>query len=217
MDFWLASANLKQIEKYWKVGIFKGVITNPHVVAVEKKEPKKLFREICEIADIAYYQIDDGTADRMLRDAHDFIAINPDKMRVKVPATLNGFEVISSLSKGGSFVMATCVPTRTWMIYAAAAGAKAAAPYSGMIQRAGISAKTEEVIKMQYIIDAQKLDLEICTGIYDVTEIPLYASHGIGSCFIWEKDVDKYLTQPLVHQAVEEFKSDWEGIKKSSK
>lgn len=217
MDFWLASANLKLIDKYWKLGIFKGVITNPTVVAAEKKEPKKLFKEICEIADTAYYQIDDETATKMLRDAHDFIAINPDKMRVKVPATLNGFEVISSLSKGGSFVMATCVPTRAWMIYAAAAGAKAVALYSGMIQRAGISPKTEEIIKMQYIIDAQKLDIQICTGIYDVTEIPLYASHGIMSCFIWGKDVEKYLSQPLVRQAVDSFKLDWEVIKKSSK
>jgi transaldolase len=215
MDFWLASANLKLVEKYLKLGIFKGVITNPTVVAAEKKDAKKLFKDICEIAEIAYYQIGDGTADKMLREAHDFIAINPDKMRVKVPATLNGLEVISSLSRGGSYVMATCVPTRTWMIYAAAAGAKAVAPYSGMIQKAGITAKTEEVIKMQYIIDAQRLNVQICTGIYDATEIPLYASHGIMSCFIWGKDVEKYLDQPLVQQAVDGFKKDWDTIQKN--
>jgi transaldolase len=213
MDFWLASANLKLIEQYLKLGVFKGVITNPHVVAEEKRNAKALFKEICGIADIAYYQIAGGSAESMLHEAEEFIEISPEKMRVKVPATLAGFEVISTLSKLGHFVMATCVPTRAWMLYSFAAGAKAVAPYSSMIQRAGITAKSEEVLKMQRTIDAQKLDVQLCTGIYDVTEIPYYASHGIMSCFIWGKDVEKYLTQPLVEQAVEGFSVDWESMK----
>jgi transaldolase len=33
------------------------------------------------------------------------------------------------------------------------------------------------------------------------------------SCFVWGKDVEKYLTQPLVEQAVEGFNADWESMK----
>jgi hypothetical protein len=45
-----------------------------------------------------------------------------------------------------------------------------------------------------------------------VTEIPRYAAHGIKSGFIWEKDVEDYLTQDLVGQAVDNFKEDWDLI-----
>jgi transaldolase len=213
MDFWLASANVGIIEKYYKLGLFKGVITNPHVVAEEKKDPKKLFRKICERVDYAYYQLEDVSAEEMLKEAHEFLEINPDKMRIKVPATMDGLEVISALSREGSHIMATCVPTRAWMIFAISAGAKVIAPYSGMLQRAGICLKAEEVIEMQIIIDSQGYDVQLCTGIYDVTEIPMYASHGIKSCFIWGKDVEKYLSQPLVQDAVGAFRSDWEAIR----
>jgi transaldolase len=213
MDFWLASANLKLVERYLRLGVFKGVITNPHVVAEEKRNAKALFKEICEIAEVAYYQIAGGSAESMLREAEEYIGIHPQKMRVKVPATLSGFEVISKLSKRGHFVMATCVPTQAWMLYSFAAGAKAVAPYSSMVQRAGIVGKSEEVLKMQRTIDAQKLDVQLCTGIYDVTEIPYYALHGVASCFVWGRDVEKYLTQPLVEQAVEGFSADWEAMK----
>jgi transaldolase len=213
MDFWLASANVGIIEKYYKLGLFKGVITNPHVVAEEKKDPKKLFRKICERVDYAYYQLEDVSAEEMLKEAHEFLEINPAKMRIKVPVTMDGLEVISALSREGSHVMATCVPTRAWMIFAVSAGAKVIAPYSGMLQRTGICLKAEEVIEMQIIIDSQGYDVQLCTGIYDVTEIPMYASHGIKSCFIWGTDVEKYLSQQLVQDAVGTFRSDWEAIR----
>ena len=212
MKFWLATANPKRTEQCLAYGIFEGVITNPHVVAQEARNPKDIFADLCKIAPFAYYQLHAGEVSDMLREADEMLAIDPEKMRIKVPATRNGLSVIQKLSQHGLPIMATVVPTSTWMIFAVAAGAVAIAPYSGMLQKRNILSKMEGVIAMQEIIDSQCYEVEICTGIYDATEIAVYAANGIRSAFIWEKDVESYLTQGLVDEAAANFESDWKQI-----
>jgi len=212
MNFWLATANVQRTKECLAYGIFKGVITNPHVVAQEARDPKAIFTDLCEIAPAAYYQLHAGETDDMLREADEMLAIDPEKMRIKVPATRNGLSVIRQLSEQGLPVMATAVPTSTWMVLAVAAGAVAIAPYSGMLQKRNIISKMEGVFAMQEIIDKQGYDVKICTGIYDATEIARYAARGIQSAFIWEKDVESYLTQTLVDEAAANFEDDWDQI-----
>lgn len=212
MKFWLATANPKRAEECLAYGVFKGVITNPHVVAQEGRPPKDIFRDLCRIAPAAYYQLHAGDINEMLKEAETMLAIAPDKMRIKVPTTRNGLAVIRRLTDQGLHIMATAVPTSTWMVWAVAAGAVAIAPYSGMLQKRGILSKMEGVFAMQAIIDRQGYDVEICTGIYDATEIASYAAHGIRSAFIWEKDVETFLTQDLVDEAAANFDGDWAQI-----
>jgi len=212
MKFWLATANPERAEQCLAYGVFEGVITNPHVVAQESRNPKEIFADLCKIAPYAYYQLHAGEVRDMLREADEMLAIDPDKMRIKVPATRNGLAVIRQLSQQGLPIMATAVPTSTWMVFAVAAGAVAIAPYSGMLQKRNILSKMEGVFAMQEIIDVQGYDVEICTGIYDATEIAVYAANGIRSGFIWEKDVESYLTQGLVDEAAANFEGDWKQI-----
>ncbi len=212
MKFWLASSDLKLIESATATGLFAGVITNPRVVAEAKRNPLDLFRDICQLAAAAYYQLNAGPADAMLAEARKFLAIAPGKMRIKVPATREGFGVIAALAREGHEVMATCVPTQSWMVLTLAAGARVIAPYGSMLQKRGIATKADEVVAMQQIINAQDSPAEICVGIYDVTEIAFYARHGIRQAFIWGKDVDAFLRQPLVDEAVAQFAGDWKNI-----
>ena len=212
MKLWLASANLERVQTCLAYGVFQGVITNPHVVAQEGQDPKTLFKQLCQVAPAAYYQLRAGKVDEMLREAETMLAIDPAKMRIKVPATRNGLAVIRRLSEQGLPIMATAVPTSTWMVLAVAAGAVAIAPYSGMLQRRNILPKMEGVFAMQAIIDRQGYAVEICTGIYDATEIAQYAAHGVKSAFIWDKDVEDYLTQTLADEAAANFEGDWAQI-----
>lgn len=214
MKIWLASADLKLLEEFLPTGVFAGVITNPKVVAEAKRPPLELFRDICRIAPAAYYQLRDASAAEMLAEAKKFIAIDPKKMRIKVPATRAGLQVIRTLADIGHPVMATVVPTGAWLIFALAAGARAIAPYGSMLQKRGLVSKVDEVIRMQRIIDAQKSEADICVGIYDATELPHYASHGVRSCFVWGKDAGAFLTQPLVDEAAAGFRGDWTALEK---
>jgi transaldolase len=213
MKILLASCDRKIIEMYFKTGVFSGVISNPDVVAREKTNPLELFKSITRMVALVYYQIAAAGTEQMIEEARTFYEIDPQKMRIKVPATVNGLEVLSTLAGEGMHLMATCVPTRAWMIFAIEAGARVVAPYSGMLQRKGLCSKREEILAMQRIIDAQGYDVELCTGIYEVTDLPFYAAHGVKSCFIWGRDVECYLTQPLVDEAAESFRGALETIK----
>ena len=212
MKFWLKTANVKRAEECLAYGVFKGIISNPGDVAQEDAPPKELFRDLCAISPKAYYQIQDGDMDAMIKEAEEMIAIDPEKMLIKVPATRNGLAVIRRLTDQGLAVMATAVPTSPWMVFAIAAGAVVIAPYSGMLKRRNIISKMEGVFAMQDIIEKQQYDAEICTGIYHSTEIPLYAAKGIKRAFIWEKDVETYLTQELADEAAASYDNDWAVI-----
>ncbi len=213
MKFWLKTANVNRVLECMNYGIFEGIISNPADVSQENIDPKKLFKALCEVAPKVYYQIQDGSVEEMTKEAEDMVGIKPDKMLIKVPATRNGIAVIKKLTDQGLRVMATAVPTSPWMIFAIAAGAVAIAPYSGMLKSRNIISKYEGVFAMQEVIDSQGYDVEICTGIYHATEIPLYASQGIKQAFIWEKDVENYLTQDLADEAAAAYDKDWQNIK----
>mgnify|MGYP003322129370 FL=1 len=213
MKFWVKTANVKRALKCIEYGIFEGVISNPGDVSLEKMGPKTLFKDLCGVSPKVYYQIKDGSVHEMTREAEEMVNVDPDKMLIKVPATRNGIAVIKKLSDQGLKVMATAVPTSPWMVFAISAGAVAIAPYSGMLKSRNIISKYEGVFAMQEIIDAQNYNVEICTGIYHATEIPLYASQGIKQGFIWEKDVEAYLSQDLADEAAAAYAEDWKNIK----
>ena len=213
MKLWVKTANVNRALECIEYGIFEGVISNPGDVSLENMDPKILFKDLCKVSPKVYYQIKDGSIGEMTREAEEMINVDPNKMLIKVPATRNGIAVIKRLSDQGLKVMATAVPTSPWMVFAISAGAVAIAPYSGMLKSRNIISKYEGVFAMQEIIDAQNYNVEICTGIYHATEIPLYASQGIKQGFIWEKDVEDYLTQDLADEAAAAYKKDWENIK----
>lgn len=148
----------------------------------------------------------------MMVEAARMLEIDPHRIGVKVPATRAGLGVLRTLHDRGAEPMATVVPTATWLTFAVAAGARMIAPYGGMLQRAGLASKHDEVRRMQGLLDAQDADVQLCTGIYDATEIPTYARMGVRACFVWERDVDRFLTQPLVEEACEGFADDWAAI-----
>jgi transaldolase len=212
VNFWLASANPRKVARHMEIGIWQGVITNPSVVSVERRAPQSLFAELIDIAGKAWYQLRDGSRDDMLAEAESMLAIDARRIGIKVPATRAGFGVMRSLRDRGIEPMATVVPTSTWLAYAAAAGAVIVTPYGGMLQRAGLASKHEEIGRMQSIILAQGYDVQLCTGIYDVTEIATYARMGVRACFIWERDVDAYLSQSLVEEACAAFGDAWVAI-----
>jgi transaldolase len=216
VNFWLASANPRAVARHMDLGLWRGVITNPAVVAAERRAPQSLIAELIDVAGKAWYQLRDGSAESMLAEAEAMLAIDAERVGLKVPATRTGLGVLRTLRDRGARPMATIVPTATWLAFAVAAGATMVAPYGNMLQRAGIAAKHEEIARMQALIDAQGYDVQLCPGIYEAPEIATYARLGVRACFIWERDVERFLTQPLVEEACRGFAADWDRIAQAS-
>jgi transaldolase len=123
MKIWLASADLKVLEEFLPTGVFCRRHYQSEGGDRAKQPPLDFFREVCRIAAAAYYQLRDASATEMLVEADRFLAVDPKKMKIKVPATLAGFQVIRTLTDRGLEVMATAVPTATWLIFALALSA----------------------------------------------------------------------------------------------
>ncbi len=212
MEFWLADADPDRVSRAMASGVFSGVITNPAVVSATKTNPEKLFAKLCELAPVCWYQLRHGSESEMIEEANRMVAVDPKRMRIKVPSTRAGLAVIKQLKAKGWTVMATCVPTAPWMMLACAAGADYIAPYGSMLQKRGIHGKYAEVRNMQALIDRQQMDVKICTGLYSVTEIEDFAAVGVKAGFVWGKDVEDFLTQPIAEEAVQAFEKDWDAI-----
>jgi transaldolase len=212
MKLWLASANPILALETAPLGVFSGIVTNPTLVAAEKRDPVELFHELAKIYPVCWYQLEAAPRGAMLAEAVRLLAASPGRIRIKVPATREGFAVISELKRRGETVMATCVPTRAWMIFAIEAGADFIAPYGSLLQKRGIASKADEVAAMQEIIDRQSYQAEILTGLYDATEVAFYAAAGVRNGFIWGKDVDLMLSQPLADEAAAGFKDAFLSI-----
>lgn len=214
MEFWLADADPDRVTQAMSSGIFAGVITNPAVVSATNTNPEDLFAKLCTLAPVCWYQLRQGSESEMIAEAERMVAINPQRMRIKVPSTRNGLAVIRQLKTRDWTIMATCVPTAPWMMLACAAGADYIAPYGSMLQKRGIHSKFAEVRNMQTLIDRQQLNVKICTGLYSVTDIEDYAALGVKAGFIWGKDVQDFLTQPLAEEAAQAFEKDWNAIER---
>ncbi|MFA5468545.1 MAG: transaldolase family protein [Sphaerochaetaceae bacterium] len=208
MRFYLASANLQEAEELLPLGFFDGIITNPTIVAQEKRDPREVFKELAPLAGRLYYQIADGSFEQMIKEGEMMTNVEPDKIRLKVPSTREGFAVMRYFSDQGLSPMATVVPTAPLMVLAFAAGAHAVSPYSRDVQKAAVSTKVEEIFKMQHIIDTQGIDGEICTGIYDVTDIGFYGAHGIASGFVFPKEARSFVQNAMVESSCRLYDKD---------
>jgi len=106
MNLWLASANPRDVARHMELGVWRGVITNPAVVAAEGRAPKPLFAELVGLAERAWYQLRDASFDAMLAEAESMLAIDPARIGIKVPATRAGLGVLRALSDQGAKPMA---------------------------------------------------------------------------------------------------------------
>ena len=212
MEFWLAEGIIEKAKNELSSGIFRGIITNPEVIAETGRPWRVLLGELATLSEHVFFQLRAGTTDEMVKLGREAISIAPGRIHAKVPATRFGLAAIKELSREDSMVMATCVPTQTWLIYCIAAGAGYVSPYSGMIQKSGIDTKFHQIQQMQDLIQNSQSSIRLCVGIYDPSEVAAYARLGVAAAFIWPKDLDSFLAQPLVDSAVNAFNPAWQVI-----
>ena len=137
----------------------------------------------------------------MNRVAEKAIGVNPERVRLKVPATANGLVLISALSSTGRRPMATCAPTTASVLMAASAGAELIAPYASVLKRYSVATKLSELQRMEQALRSQPEQSRLCVGIYDPADLYDYASLGIRTAFLWEIDVEAFAEGYLVREA----------------
>src|SRR3954466_10096674 len=123
MQFFIDTANLKEIREAADMGILDGVTTNPSLIAKEGKPFKETILEILKIVKGPVSVEVVGTdKDTMLKEAHDFVTWG-ENVIVKLPTTREGVKACKILSDEGIQRNLTLCFSATQALIVAKAGA----------------------------------------------------------------------------------------------
>lgn len=137
MKFFIDTANLKEIQEAYDLGVLDGVTTNPSLMAKEgitgKANVIAHYKAICDIVDgDVSAEVISTDLEGMLKEASELIEID-DKIVVKVPMIKDGVKAIKALSDRGVRTNCTLVFSAGQALLAAKAGASYVSPFIGRL------------------------------------------------------------------------------------
>jgi transaldolase len=134
----LDTANVEQIRQAARLGIVSGVTTNPSLVSNEgMADYEAVVKEICGIIPGPVSAEVLGTeAQEMIEQARQIARWAPN-VAIKIPATADGLEATSALSKDGIEVNFTLCFSLNQALLAALAGAAYVSPFVGRLDDIG--------------------------------------------------------------------------------
>lgn len=141
MNFFIDTANLKQIREAYELGVLDGVTTNPSLMAKEGikgvENQQQHYIEICNIVqgDVSA-EVIATDYEEMIREGSELAALNP-HIVVKVPCVSDGIKAIKHFSDMGIRTNCTLIFTSGQALLAAKAGATYVSPFVGRLDDIG--------------------------------------------------------------------------------
>jgi transaldolase len=175
MAIFLDTGSITEIEKYFKMGVIRGVTTNPTILIKDgitggKEAIRKRSIEIANLIDPYPLSVEVTTNDydRMIEQAKEYAKwaknINV-KITIHGPeGELENLEVISELAKTYKIpVNATAMMSAQQCLLAAMAGASYVSLFGGRVNNMGYNS-CDEIRKLRKVLDCQKLPAKIIIG-----------------------------------------------------
>lgn len=175
MALFIDTSRLEEIEKAMKMGIIRGVTTNPMILMKETKpgETFSLKEKIVAIARIVFpypvsVEVTTNEPQGMIEQAKEF-ASWAENIIVKIPVhgpegELENIEVAHQLEKKNNIrVNLTAMMSAQQCLIGALAGASYVSLFGGRINNMGYSA-CEEIRKARIVLDDQQLSTKIIVG-----------------------------------------------------
>ena len=213
MELWLDTINLDLIRKAQRYHIFKGVTTNPAILAKSDKSFDTIVKELLDAqSGLLCLQVSEEKADAMIKQAEQFRKYS-DRIIIKVPVIQEGIVAISHLSKNGVPTLATTVFHPNQALIAALAGAEYIAPYLGRMAEGGMD-PFSSVQSMINIYTKQNLKTKILVAaIRMVDQIQRCAEMGVHAVTI-KDDIYQDFMEDHVMTAdwVQKFSDDWKKV-----
>jgi len=215
MRIFIDTANIDQIRQAAKLGVVSGVTTNPSLVSKEgTAEYETVAREICSIipGPISVEVLVEGVKP-MIEQAR-LISTWAPNIVVKIPATIDGLEVTSTLAKENIKVNFTLVFSLNQALLGALAGAAYVSPFVGRLDDA--SHNGMEVVKdIVDVFQHYKLPTEvIAASIRHPRHCVAAAKAGAHIATVPYSVLMQMIRHPLTDVGVARFLSDWQGVSK---
>ena len=141
MELFLDTANIDEIHQGARLGVIRGVTTNPSLAAKEGIGRLEAYKSaVQEIADIIdgpiSVEVISSDVEGMLTEARDIVDWIPNPW-VKLPSTLAGLEVMAIITKDGIKVNQTLCFSLNQALLGAQAGATVISPFVGRLDDVG--------------------------------------------------------------------------------
>jgi len=229
MPIFLDSSNLDEIKKYNKMGIIRGVTTNPTIMV---KDGLKTFDEIkertIEIAkEMNNYPVSvevlSNEPKEMIKQAKQF-SNWAHNINIKIPfhgpnGELDNIKVIKELTQYGIHINCTAMMNASQCITATLAGARYVSLFGGRVNDMGYNCKWE-IRKIRRFLDNYHYtaDTELIIGsVREALNISEWLHYGADIITTPPKILEKALVHARTKETVKMFLDDAEKLKKAIK
>lgn len=216
MKFFIDTANVEEIRKANDMGIIAGVTTNPSLIAREGRDYLETLREIASIVDgpiSGEVRATTETAGDMVREGEEIFALDPGRMVVKIPMTVEGLKAIRRLSAKGIPTNCTLIFSANQALLAARAGAAYVSPFLGRLDDIG-----QPGIRLVETIGAvfrnyPEIHTEIiAASIRNPIHVTDCALAGADIATVPYKVLVQMTRHPLTNAGIEKFQADYRAV-----
>lgn len=216
MRLFIDSADREAIRAALGTGLVYGVTTNPTLLGranVRAADAPDLARQaIAWGAREVHMQVYAADAAGMLKQARQLLALDTERVVVKIPATPEGFRAAAELAHDNCPVTLTAVYTLRQALLAGSIGAQYVAVYLGRMRDAGLGA-LDLVRQMQALLGAQRLATTIlAASIRDADEIVTLGLAGVGAATLPAQLIDRLVESEATTAAAATFGEDARAI-----
>jgi len=216
MKFFIDTANIKEIQEAYDLGVLDGVTTNPSLCAKEGISDFDAF--IGEVCDIVQGPVSAEVVSvdykGMMEEAHRVAKIS-EHVVVKVPLIKEGIKVIKTLSDEGIKTNCTLCFSPNQALVAAKAGANYISPFVGRLDDISTSGMQliQEIVDIygNYDLDTEVLVASIRHPMHMVEAAQMGADVATMPFGV----IEKLISHPLTDIGLEKFLADWDKLQKS--
>jgi transaldolase len=211
MHIFIDTADAEQIVAYRRLGLIKGVTTNPEICAqcAVSNNPLELIRKVVAAMEDGYVfvQVISRDPQRQLEEAKFLSGLGP-KIVVKVPMDKLGLQSIPQMVKAGLQVSATAVNSVGRAILAGECGAHYMIPYYGWLEDS-MESPTGLIENVAAIYRAQGYQTRMhiyCRRVIDVQRAAMAGAWGV---LLQPQDLERFFHHAQTEVAVGGHAAAW--------
>lgn len=219
MKIYLDTGNIEQIKFGVDTLLIDGVTTNPSLIAKEKKDFKKVLKEISTLMEktnndftLSAEVTNIESSKDMIKQAKELIKIDK-HIIIKVPMTFEGLKAVKELAKLKIRTNVTLIFSANQALLAAKAGAWCVSPFIGRLDDNGQDGlNLVEEIKQVFTNYNFKTNI-LAASIRSPQTVLECAKIGADIVTIPFKVFEQMEKHPLTQNGIAQFESDWENYK----
>jgi transaldolase len=215
MEFYIDTAEIDAIKKYWGMGVIDGVTTNPTLIARSGRVFSEVVAEIAEVVKgpISVEAVS-TTAEELVEESKK-LAKYGEHIVIKIPMTAEGLKATKELKKLGIKTNVTLVFSSSQALLAAKAGATYVSIFVGRLDDRGQEGM-DVVWETSQIFQNYEMESKIITAsIRHPRHVIEAAKAGSHVATIPPAILDKMIQHPLTDDGLQKFAEDWAKVNKS--